>query len=103
MYLHTLILVRRLLMEELNPELFTWDNYEPDYGARLNLDYRQSIDYNIIRREIKNRCIGYCDGGRLYVRPRSDCCGVMLEDDDGAWFWFHFPKNALNQMIGKDR
>ena len=90
-------------MKELNPELFTWDNYEADYGARLDLDYSQSIDYNIVRREIKSRCIGYCDGGRLSIRPRSDCYGVMLEDDDGERFWFHFPKNALNQMLGQKR
>lgn len=91
------------LMEELNPELFTWDIYESNYGARLDLDYCQSIDYNIMHKEIKDRCVGYCDGGRLYVRPRSDCYGVMLEDDDGEKFWFHFPKDALDQMIGKGR
>ena len=87
----------------MNPELFTWNNYEADYGARLDLDYRQSIDYNIMRKEIKDRIVGYCDGGRLYVRPRSDCYGVMLEDDDGDCFWFHFPKDALDEMIGKDK
>ena len=91
------------LMEELNPELFTWDIYEADYGARLDLDYSKSIDYNIMRKEIKDRCVGYCDGGRLYVRPRSDCYGVMLEDDDGEPFWFHFPKDVLDEMIGKGR
>ena len=90
-------------MEELNPELFTWDNYEADYGARLDLDYSQSLDYNIVRREIKNRCVGYCDGGRLSIRPRSDCYGVMLEDDEGEPFWFHFPKAALDKMMRKDK
>lgn len=89
-------------MEELNPELFRWDNYEPDYGARLDLDYRMSIDYEIMRLEIKHRIVGYCDGARLYVRPRSDCYGIMLEDDDGEPFWFHFPKAALDNMIGKE-
>lgn len=88
-------------MEELNPELFTWDNYEADYGARLDLDYRMSIDYEIMRLEIKHRIVGYCDGGRLYVRPRPDCYGVMLKDDDMEKFWFHFPKDALDNMIGK--
>ena len=90
-------------MEKLNHEWFTWDNYAADYGARLDLDYSQSIDYNIVRREIRSRCVGYCDGGRLSIRPRSDCYGVMLEDDDGECFWFHFPKSAFDQMIGKGK
>ena len=45
-------------MCELDPELFTYRKYEPNYGARLDLDFRQSIDDKIMAREIKRRCIG---------------------------------------------
>lgn len=91
-------------IEEIDPEFFTWDNYENDYGARLDLDYRQSTDLKTMEREIKRRAIGYCQGSRLFVRPKSDMYGVMLEDDDGEKFWFHYPRTCLDRIIdGIDR
>ena len=86
-------------IEEINPELFTWDNYENDYGGRLDLDYRQSTDLKVMEREIKRRAIGYCQGSRLSVRPKSDMYGIMLEDDDGEKFWFHYPRTCLDRII----
>lgn len=83
---------------ELNPELFTWDNYEYDYGDRLNLDYRQSVDLKTMEREIKRRAVGYCQGSRLLVRPKSDMYGLMLEDDDHEKFWFHYPRTCLDHI-----
>ena len=86
-------------MEKLNPELFTWDNYEYDYGARLGLDFRESTEMRIMEREIKKRGIGYCDGSRLSVRPKNDMYGLMLEDDEHEKFWFHFPKSCLDNIM----
>ena len=86
-------------IQELNPELFTWDNYEYDYGDRLNLDYRQSVDLKTMEREIKRRAVGYCQGSRLLVRPKSDMYGLMLEDDDHEKFWFHYPRTCLDRIM----
>ena len=92
-------MVKPFHIEEINPERFTWDCYEVDYGGRLDLDYRQSIDMKVMEREIKKRAIGYCDGSRLYVRPKSDMYGLMLEDDEGEKFWFHYPKTCLDYIM----
>ena len=92
-------MVKPFHIEEINPERFTWDCYEVDYGGRLDLDYRQSIDMKTMEREIKKRAIGYCDGSRLYVRPKSDMYGLMLEDDEGEKFWFHYPKTCLDYIM----
>lgn len=86
---------------ELDPELFTWDIWENDYGARLDLDYGSSLDLGVMRREIAKRLVGYCDGGRLRVRPKSDMYGIMLEDDDHEKFWFHYPKDCFDEILGK--
>ena len=92
-------MVKPFHIDEINPERFTWDSYEVDYGGRLGLDYRQSVDMKTMEREIKKRAIGYCDGSRLYVRPKSDMYGLMLEDDEGEKFWFHYPKTCLDYIM----
>ena len=92
-------MVKPFHIEEINPERFTWDCYEVDYGGRLDLDYRQSIDMKTMEREIKKHAIGYCDGSRLYVRPKSDMYGLMLEDDECEKFWFHYPKTCLDYIM----
>lgn len=92
-------MVKPFHIDEINPERFTWDCYEVDYGGRLGLDYRQSVDMKTMEREIKKRAIGYCDGSRLYVRPKSDMYGLMLEDDEGEKFWFHYPKTCLDYIM----
>ena len=83
---------------EIDPELFTWDNYEYNYGARLDLDYRESVDLNVMRREVRKRAVGYCQGSRLLVRPKPDMYGLMLEDDDHERFWFHYPRCCLDMI-----
>ena len=88
-------------VDELDPELFTYRKYEPNYGARLDLDFMHSIDDKTMSREIKKRCVGYCDGARLLVRPKSDSYAVMLEDDDFEQFWFHWPKESFEKILNK--
>lgn len=84
---------------EIDPELFTWDKYESNYGGRMNLDYSQSVDMSVMGREIRKRVVGRCDATRLYVRPREDMYAIMLEDDDHEKFWFHFPKTCLDMIM----
>ena len=42
---------KKLDIEELSPIDFTWERYESNYGARLNLDFRSSIDNKVMARE----------------------------------------------------
>ena len=86
-------------IEEIDPELFTWDKYEPDYGGRLGLNFRDSTSMKVMEREIRKRCVGCCQGGRLRIRPKSDMYAIMLEDDDFEKFWFHFPRACLDRMM----
>ena len=90
---------KKLDIEELSPIDFTWERYESNYGARLNLDFRSSIDNKVMAREISRRCIGWCDGGKLTIRPKSDMVAIMLEDDEFEKFWFHYPKTAFDMIL----
>lgn len=85
--------------EELSPIEFTYERYEPDYGNRLGLDFRSSIDCDLMAREIRHRCIGWCDGSKLRIRPKSDMVAIMLEDDEFEKFWFHYPKVAFEMIM----
>lgn len=75
-------------MEELNPELFTYELYESNYWSRLGV----GVWYNDLDVEVKNHMVGWCPSERLSVRPRKDDVAVMCEDDDGEKFWFHYSK-----------
>ena len=89
----------QLHIEELSPIDFTWERYESDYGGRLDLDFRNSTDAKIMAREIKKRCVGWCPGGKLTIRPKSDMVALMLEDDDFEKFWFHYPKTCFEKIL----
>lgn len=78
-------------LEELNPELFTWETYECDFGYRLDLywnAYPEIFQFDHFITQLKKRAIGWCDASRVPVRPKSDGIAVMCEDEDGK-FWFH--------------
>lgn len=84
---------------ELSPDEFTWERYESDYGSHLNLDFRSSINNHLMAREIRSRCIGWCDGSKLAIRPKSDMVAILLEDDEFEKFWFHYPKFAFEKDV----
>lgn len=86
-------------LPELSPDEFTWERYESNYGSRLNLDFRSSINNVVMAREIRDRCLGYCDGSKLRIRPKSDMVAIMLEDDEFEKFWFHYPKFAFEKDV----
>ncbi len=86
-------------LPELSPDEFTWERYESNYGSRLNLDFRSSINNVVMAREIRNRCLGYCDGSKLRIRPKSDMVAIMLEDDEFEKFWFHYPKFVFEKDV----
>ena len=92
-------MAKKIHIEEIGPDEFSWERYESDYGGRLDLDFRSSIDDKVMAREIKKRCIGWCDGGKLRIRPKSDMVAIMLEDDEFEKFWFHYPKTAFEMIV----
>lgn len=78
-------------LEELNPELFTWETYEYDFGHRLDRywnAYPEIFQFEEFIAKLKKNIIGWCDPSRLSVRPKNEGIAVMCEDDDGK-FWFH--------------
>ena len=86
-------------VEMADPELFTWENYEPDFGQRIGLSFADTLEVKKMKAEIVKRLAGYCDGSRLSVRPRDDSYAIMLEDDDNEKFWFHYPKDSFDEII----
>jgi len=78
-------------LDSLNPELFLFEKYSPDWWHDLDLEYVACLDFPNVLRKVKEYAIGYCDGGRLQIRPRSDSYAIMFEKD-GDTFWFHIDK-----------
>ena len=64
-------------LEEIDPELFIYDLY--DASGLQSLEGWELAQYSI----------GYCDAGRLYVRPRSGLYALMCELPNGDRLWFH--------------
>lgn len=73
-------------IEEIDPERFIYQNYEPDYWTRLGMCF--SCGCLDVAKKAKACAIGWCDASRLSVRPRPGCIAVMCEDEDGEPFWF---------------
>lgn len=72
-------------IEELSPELFTYELY--DSGGILMDDI-----------EIAQSAIGYCDASRLQVRPRTGLLALMLEFPNGDRCWFHIDEKMLKSL-----
>lgn len=83
---------------EINPELFLWENYEPDYGGRLGLDFRESTSIWHVSKKLLEHCVGYCDATRLQVRPKTGMYALMCEDENHEKFWFHYPDTCFDGM-----
>lgn len=77
-------------LEEINPELFLYELY--DSSGLASLEGWELAEYSI----------GYCDAGRLYVRPRSGLYALMCELPNGDRLWFHV-NPLLVDIINKRR
>ncbi len=73
------------MIEELDPELFIYELY--DSGGPL-VDPNDQAKY----------AIGWCDAGRLQVRPRPGLYALMLEYPDGDRIWFHIEPKMLGLL-----
>ena len=80
-------------MNELNPELFTYELYESNFWSRLNMRVCDYLDD-----EIKKHMIGWCPAERLSFRPRKGDIAVMCEDENSEKFWFHYSKTLLDHV-----
>lgn len=77
---------------EIDPELFTYERYEMNFGDRLGLLHSMFPDIfqkNEYLEKVKRCAVGWCDPSRLAVRPRNDGIALMCEDENGEKFWFH--------------
>lgn len=83
--------------EELNPELFTYDNYDWAWWDAFDLG---PMDNH--KKAIKKHCVGYCDGSRLSVRPKSGMYAIMCEVD-GRRFWFHIEDFVFERIFRDDQ
>jgi len=81
-------------MEQISPELFTYELYESNYMDRLGIPF-DTCD-RIASYTVKQHAIGWCDASRLQVRPRSGLIAIMCEDENGEKFWFHQEKENYN-------
>jgi hypothetical protein len=90
-------------IEALNSALFSYDNYESDFGAALDLSYNvmstlpESCDTEL-HTALKKYAVGYCKGDSLPFRPRAGMVGIMCEKD-GEKFWFHIEESTLNKLL----
>ena len=90
-------------MSDLSPEYFTYPLYEVNWSERLGIDYMADDLSDEVVRKIGNCAIGWCDGSRLSVRPKSDMMAVMCQDEDGDYFWFHVRKETIEKIMEKTK
>ena len=77
---------------EIDPELFTYELYEMNFGDRLGLYHRmypEVFEFENFVKVLAPRAVGWCDPSRLAVRPKAEGVALMCEGEDGEKFWFH--------------
>lgn len=77
-------------LEEIDPELFLYELYDAE-----GLSYLDPHDLAVCS-------IGYCDAGRLLVRPKSGECALMVELPDHDKIWFHVDPKTI-ELINRRR
>lgn len=78
---------------QLSAERFMWPLY--DSGWRERFGHWQEP---VTAKEIADAFVGWCDAGRLLVRPRSGEYAIMCEID-GEKFWFHHLPYMLESIL----
>ena len=75
-----------MTIEELDPELFTWELYNSAGLWELD-DALYAAD-----------SFGFCDASRLTVRPRSGEFALMVEWPNGSKYWCHVTPALLKRI-----
>ena len=73
------------LLPEIDPELFIYELY--DSGGPFSLSDAVAMP---------DVTFGYCDAGRLQVRPRPGEFALMIEWPNGEKCWFHVNQKLLD-------
>ena len=72
-----------MTLEELDPELFFFELYNPN--GLWELDDALYVATSI----------GYCDASRLPVRPKTGEVALMIEWPNGSKYWCHGTEHTL--------
>lgn len=72
-----------MTVEEISPELFLWELYNANGVQELDVALHIAVKF------------GYCDAGRLAVRPKSGMLALMVEYEDGEKEWYHITPRLL--------
>lgn len=88
--------------EELSAERFAYELWEGNWAYRLGFDYCTDTN-DFLLKKFRVHFVGWCDGSRLAVRPKSDMVAVMCEDEDGDKFWFHIYKTTFDILRERDK
>ena len=73
-------------VEEIDPELFLWELYNANGVQELDVALHIAVKF------------GYCDAGRLAVRPKSGMLALMVEYEDGEKEWYHILPRMLESI-----
>ena len=92
-----MIIAGKYEMYQLSAERFTYELYDADWRYRFD---NYSWDNHPTSKDIAKAFVGWCDAGRLLVRPRSGEYAIMCEID-GEKFWFHHLPYMLESIIEK--
>ena len=84
-------------LTKLDPKKFNYKNHESDWWTTFNLSYTESIETEKLIKAINKYAIGYCDGSKLEIKPKSNSYAVMF-NVEGYEFWFHI-NNSENTVF----
>jgi len=71
--------------KEIQASAFIWNEWQGDNSFLGNFDETGCA----VRKPEGWNVLGWCDGGKLTVRPRPGMLAVMFEDESGERFWCH--------------
>ena len=74
-------------LEELSPEVFLWELYNPNGLYELNDALA-----------MKESRFGWCDASRLMVRPKAGEIALMVEWYNGTKYWCHADEKILDSI-----
>lgn len=96
----------KIEIEDMNPELFTYEKYVSAFGDALNLSYSvfsrtpEGCDMELIL-ALRKYAVGWCKADRLTVRPREKLFVAIMCEKDGERFWFHIMESTKDIIIGE--
>lgn len=78
---------------KLPSDRFLFENWNCEFCINF-YDMYENRDF------IKSKIIGWCPSSKVFARKRNDDDNIAIMLDDNTWC--HFPKFAIDCLIGKD-